>query len=182
METARDESCPSGQLRGPIAPGDDIVSSPDEKSFNISKTPTCWRWKRRSPGSIPSLTVWKPQSHWLVAVSWSLCGWRDVPLANVEIATHPGRTPSHPLRRTSSISLRPQQPGGRYGDLPALYRPARHGNPSPTGWLLSHIELACKEGFPSGQLPCPAAPGEDGVSSPDKKSFYVCTIPTPRGR
>ena len=35
METAPANSCPSCQLRGPVAPGDDMVSSPAEKSFTI---------------------------------------------------------------------------------------------------------------------------------------------------
>ena len=42
------------------------------KIFNIVKSPTSWGRKRRSPESIPPRTVLKPQSHWLVTVSWSL--------------------------------------------------------------------------------------------------------------
>ena len=38
MEPARGESFPSGQRRGPAAPGEDRVLSPDEKSFRISTT------------------------------------------------------------------------------------------------------------------------------------------------
>ena len=68
MESARGESCPSGHRRGPAAPGEDKIPSPDQKSFQMSTNPTRRRGrKRRSPGSIPLRTVWKPQPHWLIA-------------------------------------------------------------------------------------------------------------------
>ena len=35
--------------------------------ISLKLTPTSWGRKRRSPGSIPPRTVWKPQPHWLVA-------------------------------------------------------------------------------------------------------------------
>ena len=38
MEPGRGESYPSGQRRGPAAPGEDRVLSPDQKSFHISMT------------------------------------------------------------------------------------------------------------------------------------------------
>ena len=38
MEPARCESCPSGQRRGPASPGEERVSSPDQKYFHISTT------------------------------------------------------------------------------------------------------------------------------------------------
>ena len=61
-----------------------MVSSPDETSFNILVTPTSLGRKRISAGSIPPRTVWKPQPHSLVAVSWSLRAVKVAPLANVE--------------------------------------------------------------------------------------------------
>ena len=67
MEPARVESCPSGQRRGPAAPGEDRVLSPDQKSFHISTTQQPGGENGRSPGSIPPRTVWKPQPHLLVA-------------------------------------------------------------------------------------------------------------------
>ena len=67
MEPARGESFPSGQGRGPAAPGEHRVSSPDQKSFHTSTTPTTRGRKRRSPGAIPLRTVWKPQPHLLIA-------------------------------------------------------------------------------------------------------------------
>ena len=132
METARDESCPDCQLRGLVAAGDDMVSSPDEKSFNSHKTPTSWGLKRRSPGSIPPRTVWKSQPHWLVAVSWSLRAGRDVPLANVEVPPHQDRMRSSPRIGKSFICLQPKQLGSRDGDYPGQYRPLGYGNPNPT--------------------------------------------------
>ena len=61
MEPARGKSCSSGQRRGRATHGGDKVPSPDQKPFHISVTPTTWGRKRRSPGSIPPHTVWKPQ-------------------------------------------------------------------------------------------------------------------------
>ena len=159
-----------------------MLSSPDEKSFSIVKSPTSWGRKRRLSGSIPPRTVWKPQPHWLVAVSWSLRAERVVSLADVEVRPHPERTRSFSRIGNSSISLRLRQPGRRDGDCSGLYRLAGYGNTNPTGWLLSHKELACKEGRATGQLRSPAAPGEDRVSSPDIKSCYVCTVTNPLGR
>ena len=82
-----------------------------------------------------------------------------------------------PGLRKLSMSLRLRQPGRRDGDSPGVYRPAGYGKPNPTGWLLSLKELACKESRATGQRRRPSAPWEDRVSSPDKKSCYVCTIP-----
>ena len=67
MEPAHGESCPAGQRRGPAAPGKSKFPSPDQKSFNTSTTPTTRGRKRRSPGSIPPGTMWKPQPHRRVA-------------------------------------------------------------------------------------------------------------------
>ena len=53
MEPARVGSCPSGQRRGPAAPGEDKVLPPDHKSLQISTTPTNRGRKLRSPGSLP---------------------------------------------------------------------------------------------------------------------------------
>ena len=152
METARDESCPSCQLREPVASGDNMLSSPDEKIFNIVKSPTSWGRKQRSPGSILPRTVWEPQSHWLVTVMEPARAGRVVSLANVEVSLHPGRTRSHSRIGKSSIALRPQQPGNRDGDWSGLYRLAGYGNPNLIGWLLSHQEIPRKEGCTSGQL------------------------------
>ena len=46
MDPARSESCPSRQRRGPAAPGEDKLTSPDHKSFHTFATPTPWRRKQ----------------------------------------------------------------------------------------------------------------------------------------
>ena len=155
-----------------------MLSSPDEKIFNIVKSSTSWGRERRSPGSIPPRSLWKRQSHWLVTVSWGLRAGRVVSLANVEVSPHQGRTPSHSRIGKPSIYLRPQQLGNRDGDCSGPYRLTGYGNANLIGWLLSHQEIPRKEGYTSGQLRSPAAPGEDRVSYSGKKCFYVCTIPT----
>ena len=138
MDPARDESCPSGQRRGPAALGEDRVSSPDYKSFHISKTPITRGRKRRSPGSIPLPTVWRPQPHWLV--DW--LGHME-PARGESCPSRQRRGPAapeeigyHPRIRNPSISLQIQQPGDENGDPPGRYRPARFGIPNSTGWLL----------------------------------------------
>ena len=68
MEPARGESCPSGQRRGPAAPREGRVLSPDQKSLHISTANSHNpRTKWGSPGSLLPRTVWKPQPHWLSA-------------------------------------------------------------------------------------------------------------------
>ena len=67
VEPARGESCPSRQRRGPAAPEEDNVSSPDQKSFHHSTPSTARSRKRRSHGSLSPRTVCKPQHHWLIA-------------------------------------------------------------------------------------------------------------------
>ena len=69
MEPAHGESHPSGQRRGPAAPGEDNSSSPGEEIFHISTTPTTRGRRRTSPGPIPPRRVWKPQPH-RVIVDW----------------------------------------------------------------------------------------------------------------
>ena len=87
MEPARGESCPSGQRRGPAAPGEDKFPSPDQKSLHTSTTSTTQGQKRRSPGSIPPRRVWTPQPHGAMADcrgSWSQRVARVAPRANAE--------------------------------------------------------------------------------------------------
>ena len=105
------------------------------------------------------------------------CAGRVASLANVDVPPHPGRTRSHYRIGKPSISLRHQQPGIRDGDSSGLYRLEGYGKSNLIGWLLSHQEIPRKTGCTSGQFRSPAAPGEDRVSSPDMKCFYVCTIP-----
>ena len=67
MEPPRGESCPSGQRRGPAAPGEDNFPSPGQKPFHTSTTLTTRRRKGRSPGSIPPCSMWIPQPHRVIA-------------------------------------------------------------------------------------------------------------------
>ena len=58
----------------PVPPGEYKVTSPHQNSFQTYTTPTHRRRKRVIPESIPPSTVWKAQSHWLIADwlgSWS---------------------------------------------------------------------------------------------------------------
>ena len=67
LESAHGESFSSGRRRGPVAPGENRFPPSNHNSFLISTSPTTGRRKRRSPGSIPPRTAWKPQPHGLVA-------------------------------------------------------------------------------------------------------------------
>ena len=67
MEPACGESCLSGQRRGPAAPREDNILSPDENSLHVSTTPTTRGRKQRSPRSRPPRKRWKPQPHWVIA-------------------------------------------------------------------------------------------------------------------
>ena len=61
---------------------------------------------------------------------------RVASLGNFEVPPHPRKIGSHLRIINPPISLRLQQPGDDNDDLPGRYRPARCGNPNPTGWLL----------------------------------------------
>ena len=109
MEPARGEGCPSGQRRGPAAPGKIVsylrIGNP---SISLQLTPTTWGRKRGSPGSMLPRAVWKPDPHWLVADWLGLMEpWaaRGAPPAKVEVAPLTGRLRSHPRIKISSISL-----------------------------------------------------------------------------
>ena len=72
---------------------------------------------------------------------WLLIGWciwcqraaRVTPLANVEVPPRPRRIRFYLRMRTHSIPLQLQQPGDEKRDRLVRYRPARCGNPNPTG-------------------------------------------------
>ena len=73
MEPTRGKSCPPGQCRGPAAPEEDEVSSPDEKSFRANTNPATRGRKQRFPGPKPLHTMCKLQPPladcplWLIA-------------------------------------------------------------------------------------------------------------------
>ena len=145
--------------------------------------------KRRSPGSIPPRRVWKPQTHWVIADWLGLmepaCG-ESCPSGQ---RRGPGAPGEDKLPSISGSEILPylynSNNRDENADPPRRYRPARCGNPNPTGWLLVTnwlrlMEPARGESCLSGQLRGPAAPEEDRVSSPDYKSSHISTTPTTR--
>ena len=118
--------------------------------------------KRRSFGSIQSRTVWKPQPHWLLA--------KPQPGVRRASATQGGQD-LIPGSEIPPYIYNSSETGDKNGGPPNRYRPARCGNPNPTGFLPT-LNLGCLD---------PAAPGEDNMSSPDHKSFHTFTITTNRG-
>ena len=66
MEPAPGESCLIGHRRDPAAPGDDNVSSSDQKSLRISTNPSTRGQEPTPPGSIPPRKV-KSRPHQLIA-------------------------------------------------------------------------------------------------------------------
>ena len=176
METARDESCPSCQIREPVAPEDNMLSSPDEKSFNIGKLQRPGGGNGDPPGRFRLPRCANPNP-----TGWSLCHGacarrKSCLSGQRRRSAAPERTRSHYCIGKSSISLRPLQPGNRDGDCSGLYRLAGYANSNPTGWLLSHQEIPRIEGYTSGQLRSPATSGEDRASFSGNKCFYVCHI------
>ena len=188
MEPARGESCPSGQRRGPAAPGEDKFPSPGQKSFHISTTPTTRGRKRRSPGSIPPRRVWKPQPNWVIA-DWL---WLTKPARGESCPSGQRRglaAPGEdnfppPDQKSCHVSTTPANRGQKRGSLGSIplrtvWKPQPH-------WLVADwlglMEPARGESFPSGQHRGPAAPEEDKFSSSDQKSFHVSTTPANRGR
>ena len=116
------------------------MPSPDHKSFHVSTTPSNRGRKRRSPGSIPPRTLWKPQPRWLVADWLGLmepARGESFPSGQRRGSAAPKEIGSQPRIKNPSVSLQLQQPGDENDVPPAgRYRPAWCGNPKPTGWLL----------------------------------------------
>ena len=164
MEPARGQSCPSGQRRGPAAPGKDTFLSPDQKPFHISSTPTTRRRKRRSPGSIPPRRVWKPQPKRLVA-NWprlmESARGKNCPLGQSRVPAAPGedKFPS-PGQKSFHASTNPAIRGGKRRS-PGSIPPHRVWKLQPH-WVIADwlglMEPARGESCPSGQRRSPAAP------------------------
>ena len=138
-EPARGESCPSGQRRGPADPREYNISSPDQKYFHISTTPTAWGRKRRCPGSIPPRTVWNPQPHWLIADWQGLmepARRESCPSGQRRAFTAPGEDKvSSPDQISFHISTTLTNQRDKYGDSTGRYRPTRCGSPN-SGYTL----------------------------------------------
>ena len=137
MESARGESCPSGQRRGPVPPGEDKFPSPDQKSIQTTHKPG-------DENGDPPVRYRPARCGHPNPIGWLLIGWgswsqraaRVALRADVDVLPHPGRIGSHPRIKNPSKSLQFQQPRDENGDPPRRYRPARCGNPNPNGWLL----------------------------------------------
>ena len=92
-----------------------------------------------APGRYRSSSCGNPNHTGSLRIGWSSWSHRAARVAsrdNVEVPTHPRKIGSHLRIINPPISLRLQQPGDDNDDLPGRYRPARCGNPNPTGWLL----------------------------------------------
>ena len=172
MEPTRGESRPLGQRRGPAAPGEDRVSSPDYKSLRISTTPTTQGRRRTSPGSIPPRRVWKPQPHWMVA-DWlrvmepargqsCTSGQRQRPAAPGEDKVlSPDEKSLNPCSAPTSWGRKQRSPGST--PPRALWKPQPH-------WVITYwlgLMVPARGGScPSGKRQGPAC-GVWGLSSPD---------------
>ena len=132
------------RLMEPEHPREDRFPSPHCKSFHTFITQTTRGRKRRSTGLTPPRRVWKPQPNWLV-VDWLrlmkparggsyTSGQRQRPAAPGEDKIlSPGGIIFYFWMRNLSIPLQHQQPWDVNRDRPGRYRPARCGNPKPTG-------------------------------------------------
>ena len=179
MAPARGESCLSGQRRGPAAPEDDSVSSPDEKHFNICTTPTTRGLKRRSSGSILPRRVWKRQPHWVIADWLGLstpARGESCPSGQRRGPAAPGddNFPS-PGHESFHIYTIPTTWGRQRVSLGSIL-PRTMWKPQPH-WLVADwlglMEPAGGEGCPSGQGRGCAAHGEVKVPSPDHKLSLI---------
>ena len=134
MEPARGESCPSGQRRGPAAPGEDKSSHRRIRNPSISlQLQQPGDENADPPGRYRPAGCGNPNpTGWLLIGwgSWSQRAARVAPPAKVEVAPLTGRLRSHPRIRNPSISLQFQQTGNQDGDPTGRYRPTRCGNPN----------------------------------------------------
>ena len=188
MELARGDKFPAGQRRVPAAPGEDTVLHPEWKYFHISPTPTNRERERRSSGSTPPRTVWKPVRHWLIA------GWLGLMvLARGESCPFRQRrdpaavgedTVLYPDLKSFQIFTNPTNPE-RKQRFPGwivpgtVWKPSRHW--LTADWLVL-MEPAHGENFPVGQRRSPAAPGEDKILHPDQKYFNISITRTTQER
>ena len=135
MKRARGKRWPTGQRRGPAAPREQKLSSPDQKSFDTFATTTCRGRKTVIPGSIRPCTVWTRQPH-LLPANWlrlmgpagcgsCLSGKRRSPAAF-------GEDKVPPPDQKSFHNLQLQHPGDEDRDQPGRRMPARCRNPNPT--------------------------------------------------
>ena len=177
MEPAPGESCPSGQHRGPAAPGGGKFPCPDHKFFHVS---TINSNNSGTTTGIPRVDT-TPQgvetptelAGCLLADAHGANAARVASRDNVEVTPHPERIGSHPRVRNPSISLQLQLPGDENKDSPGRYR--RVWKPQPH-WLVADwlrlMEPARGKSCHYGQRRRPAVLREDQVLSSDDKSFH----------
>ena len=122
----------------------------------------------------------EPQSHWPRAPPPPVLGQSAgearaagvAPRGYTAISPHPGRIGLHPRFCNPSIHQQLRQPRDENGDAPDRHRPARCGNPNPTGRSLI--------GWGSRKKPTP--PGDDRIPSPDQKYLHTSITLTTWGR
>ena len=188
VEPARGKSCCSGQRRGPAAPGEDIVSSPDQKSFHPSRTPIARGRKWRSLGSISPRTVWKTQPHWLIADWLGLmepARGESYPPGQRRSPAAPGEdSVQSPDQKSLLISTTPTTRGRKRRSLGSI--PPRRVWKTQLHWLIDNwlelMEPASGDSCPSDPRRDRAVHGEVEVPSPDQRSFHISTTSTTRGR
>ena len=106
MEPARGESCPSGQRRGPTAPGEERVIPGSETLPDLQLQQTVdengdhpGRYRPARRGNV------NPTGGLLISSGlWSYRVVRVVPRDNVKVPPHPGRIGSHPRIRVRAGS------------------------------------------------------------------------------
>ena len=107
---------------------------------------------------------------------------RVAPRDNVQVPPHRGMIGSlRRIRNPSMISLQPttQQPGDENSDPPGRYRPARCGNPKPTGWLLSgrgSWSQRTARIAPRANVEVPPHPGRIRSHPQIRKPSTTCTL------
>ena len=140
MESACAESCPCGQCQRPAEPGDEKCFSPDDKSFHTPTTSTTRGRKRRTSGSIPPHTVWKPQPYWVIADWLELmepARSENCPSGQRRRPAAPGEDKFPSLYKEIFHIYTSQTTRERKNAIPpGGYRSAGCGNPNPSGWLL----------------------------------------------
>ena len=155
MDPARCESCPSGQRRGPTAPGEERVLSPDHQSFYISKT------KSNDLGTTTGIPRVDTAPHGVITPPhWVVADW----LGLMEPAGG-GGCPSGQGRGYAAhgeVKVPSPDPAtrGRKRRSPESIQPRRVWKPQPhwlvTDWL-GLMGPARGESCPSGQRRGPAA-------------------------
>ena len=177
METARDESCPSCQLREPVTPGDNMLSSPDEKIFNIGRLQNPGAGNGDLPGRFCLARCGNPNP-----TGWSLCHG----------ACTPGELtlwPTSRFRRTRG--RRGLIPGlGSHPYLYALNNPGTEAEIAPDSTASQGMEIPtslagcglikrsrAKQITPLARFEVPPRPGRIGCHPRARNAFMYVILP-----